>query len=397
MIARTYLFLCITAAWSLTAVAARVSRKAGKRPRSPTTRRETTRTSAPTKGSGPQGFHLAVSRLRPDAQPAQILVENGSRVLRLLSNRSFTNCTDDIWVMLAEFESFNQDFGVPLTPEARRSPSTNAASWKIRSCTTEASTASIPLLRQHLPGPDRQPRQHPGLRHAAISGGRREHPEHQLRRHVSRDLPGPDGRQLPAKSLRGLQQRSERSIRPSAQIQAIEFRVDEHGWGIIDNIIIDRGTRRECARPSILVACHDGPFLHRRAKRNAQKLLTSSRTPGSTKGSPFGPCPRTTTRTPCPYIGSGRLSRAGAFLTIDQAERDKLLGGVLGRLDPEGVAFHAYAEGSQPVDSVPVYRFWSPVAELPFLHRRRDRTRQADQGLPVVWTFEGIAWYAFRP
>ena len=72
---------------------------------------------------------------------AQILVENGSRVLRLLSNRSFTDCTDDIWVMPGRVRLFQSGLRRPADRRTRSSPSMNAGSWRTRNCTMEASTA----------------------------------------------------------------------------------------------------------------------------------------------------------------------------------------------------------------------------------------------------------------
>jgi hypothetical protein len=85
----------------------------------------------------------------------------------------------------------------------------------------------------------------------------------------------------------------------------------------------------------------------------------------------------------------------GHLYTISEAEKDKLLNS-----DPrvwtfEGVAFYAYPPDRAPVGSRPIYRFWSgrlgrhaySISEQEKLKLVDDRS----QG----WTFEGIAWYAF--
>jgi hypothetical protein len=92
-------------------------------------------------------------------------------------------------------------------------------------------------------------------------------------------------------------------------------------------------------------------------------------------------------------------SALGHFYTIDEAERDKLLTTYPSSVwTYEGIAFYAFAEGEQPASAMPVYRFWSPLVSHHFFtmdQTERDHvlaTYSAD-----VWTYEGVAWYAFQP
>lgn len=52
----------------------------------------------------------------PTPQRAEILTVDDGRALLLTSNDSESACSDIVWVALAEFDSYNEDFAVPLTP-----------------------------------------------------------------------------------------------------------------------------------------------------------------------------------------------------------------------------------------------------------------------------------------
>ncbi len=91
---------------------------------------------------------------------------------------------------------------------------------------------------------------------------------------------------------------------------------------------------------------------------------------------------------------SGTLS--AHFYTINRAERDKLMDRYSRVWTYEGIAFYAYAEGFQPPDTVPLYRFWSGTLNCHFYtSKESEKQKLIDQYRPV-WTYEGIAWYAYE-
>jgi hypothetical protein len=83
------------------------------------------------------------------------------------------------------------------------------------------------------------------------------------------------------------------------------------------------------------------------------------------------------------------------FYTIDEAEKDRIL-----RDDPdvwtfEGVAFYAYPPDRAPVGSKPVYRFWSDRLGHHFYSISASEKQKLVTEPSKVWSLEGIAWYAF--
>jgi hypothetical protein len=85
------------------------------------------------------------------------------------------------------------------------------------------------------------------------------------------------------------------------------------------------------------------------------------------------------------------------FYTINEAERDKLETQYGHVWTYECPAFYAYPEGRQPVDAVPVYRFWSAVAGYHFYTVSEVERDKLIDDYPDAWTYEGVAWYAYQP
>jgi hypothetical protein len=85
------------------------------------------------------------------------------------------------------------------------------------------------------------------------------------------------------------------------------------------------------------------------------------------------------------------------FYTISESERDDVLTLYPDIWLPEGVAFHAFAEGSQPNDTEPVYRFWSPVLGSHFYTISEAERDFVLDNYPDIWFLEQIAWYAYAP
>jgi hypothetical protein len=86
----------------------------------------------------------------------------------------------------------------------------------------------------------------------------------------------------------------------------------------------------------------------------------------------------------------------GHFYTIDEAEKDNLIAQYPDVWTFEGPVFFAWPEGRQPVGARPVYRFWSDVLAGHFYTiDEAERDNLLDQ-YQAVWTYEGIAWYAYE-
>ncbi len=85
----------------------------------------------------------------------------------------------------------------------------------------------------------------------------------------------------------------------------------------------------------------------------------------------------------------------GHFYTIDEAEKNKLLRDYSHMWKFEEVAFYAYPSDRAPVGSKPVYRFWSDSLGRHFYSTSESEKQKLVDKFAEVWTFEGVAWYAF--
>jgi hypothetical protein len=84
------------------------------------------------------------------------------------------------------------------------------------------------------------------------------------------------------------------------------------------------------------------------------------------------------------------------FYTISDSEKEMLMDDFAAVWNFEGIAFYAYPEGQQPTGSKPVYRFWSPVNSVHFYTINEGERDMIIRDFPHIWTFEGIAFYAFE-
>jgi parallel beta-helix repeat protein len=84
------------------------------------------------------------------------------------------------------------------------------------------------------------------------------------------------------------------------------------------------------------------------------------------------------------------------FYTTSESERDKLINIYPHVWTYEGIAFYAYPEGQQPVDTLPVYRFWSGTLETHFYTIDETEKNKLIDNYSHVWTYESVAWYAYE-
>jgi hypothetical protein len=327
---------------------------------------------------------------------AQILVQNGTRVLRLLSNRSFTQCPDDIWVLLTEFDSTNQGFGIPLTPTTIIS--FDERGWledprlhdggvncpvppcfdNISLLLTDNNGNILAYVLQRFPGAlENVPNIHFGDRYREI-------------------FLDPDAGTYKRNLFSDFQRI--RTFDPNgAQIRSIEFRVDEHGWAIIDNIIIDSATPNGSVpvhrfwSPVLLSHFYTASESERQAVVNLYPHIWTY------EGFAFYALPENGGPSLSPVYRFWSPVFLSHFYTINEAERDTVLDEYPDIWLPEGIAFHAFAQGAQPDDAAAVYRFWSPVLARHFYTISEAERDTVIVEYPDLWSFEGIAWYAYPP
>ncbi|UCD50972.1 MAG: hypothetical protein JSW27_26040 [Phycisphaerales bacterium] len=85
----------------------------------------------------------------------------------------------------------------------------------------------------------------------------------------------------------------------------------------------------------------------------------------------------------------------GHFYTISEKERDRLIEEHPDVWDYEGIAFHAYPVDQQPAETIPIYRFWSDALATHFYTADEAERDHLLKDSPDLWTYDGIAWYAY--
>lgn len=83
------------------------------------------------------------------------------------------------------------------------------------------------------------------------------------------------------------------------------------------------------------------------------------------------------------------------FYTLDERERDKLLDDYPNVWTCEGVGFYAYRAGTQPGGTMPVHRYWSDALRTHFYPASDTERFKLASSYPDLWTYEGVAWYAY--
>ena len=84
------------------------------------------------------------------------------------------------------------------------------------------------------------------------------------------------------------------------------------------------------------------------------------------------------------------------FYTINEAEKDKLIRQDAGVWTLEGTAFYAYPEGRQTAGTKAVHRFRSDaLGSYFYTMNEAEKDKLIGQSSPV-WFYEGVAWYAYE-
>ncbi|MCL5281948.1 MAG: metallophosphoesterase [Planctomycetes bacterium] len=88
-------------------------------------------------------------------------------------------------------------------------------------------------------------------------------------------------------------------------------------------------------------------------------------------------------------------SSGAHFYTLEEAEKDKLLRSYAGIWTYEGIAFYAYAPGTQPAGTMPVHRFWSGALGTHFYTTSDTERFKLVSSYTGTWDYEGAAWDAY--
>ena len=327
---------------------------------------------------------------------AQIIQLSSGRALRLTSADSASECSDLVSVSLTEAALINPRFA--LTVDANivlsfyevgrlddpdvHGPATGCA---VPPCFDNVSLLLsdnrgnvLAYVLQRYPGAD------PSVRNTTLGDTYREVFLDPSGIHYQRNLLS-DLQTIPAFDPR------------DAQVRSIEFRVDEHGSAVIDEVTIEPGI----IDSNIPVYDFWSPTLD-------CHLFTAS---ADEKQSLIDLYPDTWTFEGIAYFTPSGDRPAGAapvyrfwspvlsshFYTLSETERDVLFRDHQYAWTYEGVTFLAYPEGRQPANTCPVYRFRSgaPSRHLYTISERERNDLVANS--PDVWTAEGVAFYVYPP
>ena len=182
-----------------------------------------------------------------------------------------------------------------------------------------------------------------------------------------------------------------------AQVRSIEFRVDEHGLAIIDEVTIGPGASDRTVPIyrfwSPVLECH---FFTAGAAEK-QNLIDLYPSIWAFEGIAYFALGDGGSEGAAPVFRCWSPVLESHFYTINEAEKDMLVRDFPDVWTLEGVAFYAYPEGRQPADACPVYRFWSGILSCHFYTTSETERDYLVRNFAHVWTLEGAAWYAYPP
>jgi hypothetical protein len=182
-----------------------------------------------------------------------------------------------------------------------------------------------------------------------------------------------------------------------AQVRSIEFRVDEHGSAILDEVAIGPGT----ANGAVPVYRFWSPVLESHffttGADEKQTMIDLFSSIWTLEGIAYFTPGDNSNPDAVPVYRFWSPAFSSHFYTISEAEKDMLLRDFPNVWTLDGIAFYAFPEGRQPVDACPVYRFWSGVLNSHFYTTSETERDNLVKNFPDIWAFEGVAWYAYPP
>ena len=84
------------------------------------------------------------------------------------------------------------------------------------------------------------------------------------------------------------------------------------------------------------------------------------------------------------------------FWTISEEEKDYIIANYSSVMSYEGIAWYAYDPSEYPADTLPVYRFYSPTSGSHFYTMSEEEKDYIIANYSAVLSYEGIAWYAYE-
>jgi hypothetical protein len=181
------------------------------------------------------------------------------------------------------------------------------------------------------------------------------------------------------------------------EIWTIKFRVAEHGSAIIDQIAIGP----DPAGGRIPVYHFWSPTLQTHfftiAAQEKQYLIDTWPYIWTFEGISYFTSPQGSDPNLTPVYRFWSPTLSSHFYTISEDERDFLVHQFPDVWSLEGIAFYVFAEGRQPADATPVYRFWSPSLGCHFYTADPNECDDIVRDESATWTLEGTAWYAYPP
>ncbi len=334
----------------------------------------------------------------PSPQRAEIIQLDGRKVLQLISNDSNSECSDIVSVKLTEVDSHNRGFAIPITTNmvisfvevgALTAPRPVGTVFN-RTCLNPPCFDNISLLLTDNRGNTlAYVLQRPSDAVPNVTN----HSRPFTFREIFLDPDAVNYRRNLFTDFETIP-----SFRPmGAQIRTIEFRVDQHGSAVLDNLVI------ESAGPvgTAPVFRFWSPVLHTHfyTADAAEAEEVMDKFPGiwDLEGIVFFVLPGATNPNALPVYRFWSSVFGAHFYTLDEAEKDRLVNDFPDLWTLEEIAFYAFPEGAQPADSDPVFRFRSDLLNDHFYTISREERDKLLILYPTIWTFEGIAWYAFPP
>ncbi len=329
-------------------------------------------------------------------QKAQILADNGNHVLQLDSVESLSNCSDIVFVALTEIAGTNPGFSIPLTPATiltfnEVGELTNPQLHNPgQNCLLPPCFDNVSLLLSDNNGNilayvlQRFPGAVANLPNANFGDTYREvflNPNAgSYRRNVFADF-----LTIPA------------FVPTGAQIIFIEFRVDQHGSAVIDDIAI--GSRAPAGTEPVLrffspvLNCH----FFTASESEALKLVNDFPDVWEFENVAFFALSDATVAGALPVYRFFSPVLGSHFYTIKESEKNKLINQFPDIWDFEGIAFFAFTADTRPAETVPVFRFLNIQSGCHFFTASESERNKLLNNFPDVWIPEGIAWYAFPP
>ncbi len=329
-------------------------------------------------------------------QKAQILAENGNHVLQLDSVASGSGCSDLVFVALTEVAGTNAGFSIPLTPDTiltfsevggLTNPQLHSPG---QNCLLPPCFDNISLLLNDSDGNilayvlQRFPGAVANVPNANFRDTYREiflNPEAgSYRRNVFADF-----LTVPAFNPTG------------AQITFIEFRVDQHGTAMIDDIAI--GSRAPAGTEAVLrffspvLDCH----FYTANEAEAFKLINHFPDVWEFENVAFFAAPDANVAGALPVFRFFSPVLSSHFYTISEGEKNKLINQFSDIWEFEETAFFAFTADTRPAGTVPVFRFLNAQDGCHFFTASATERDKLINHFPDIWIFEGIAWYAFPP